>query len=63
MGIATSQMHGIIYDPKLKEHKEMAIQKLQLAKEDVSTYAQNKNTAVLVLDTNSASQISSILSH
>jgi hypothetical protein len=63
VGIAISQMHGIIYSPKLKAHKEMAIQKLSLTKEDVSTYAHNKNTAVLVLDTSAASQINSILSH
>lgn len=63
IGIAISQMHGIIYNPKLKEHKELAYQKLKLTNGDIDTYVQNKNTAVLVLDTNTASQIGSILSH
>jgi hypothetical protein len=63
VGIAISQMHGIIYDPKMKEHKEIAYQKLRLTKENISAYTQNKNTAVLVLDTNTADHISAILSH
>lgn len=62
VGIATSQMHGIIYSPKLKEHKEMAYQKLRLAQKDIDTYVQNKNMVVLVIDTNTASKINSILS-
>lgn len=63
LGLAVSQMHGIIYNPKLKDKKEMAYQKLKLTDQDVETYVQSKNIAVLVIDTSTANQITSILSH
>lgn len=59
IGLAKSQLSAIKYNPKYD--KEQFYQKQQLTEKDIESYVQNKRTVVLVLNTEIAAQISTIL--
>ena len=61
LGIANIQLAKIGYSSKGTKENEQPYQKQQLTEKDIESYAQNKKTVVLVLNTQTANQITAIL--
>lgn len=61
VGIANIQLSRIAYKAKIGKDSEQSYQKQQLTEEDISAYARNNKTMVLVLNKQIANQITAIL--